>query len=173
MCQIMVIARSTYYEWLNGPESSRDKWYKELLVKIKQLHKESHYIYGSPNITKDLNDMGIAVSRGTVDQLMKRHGIRSKICKKYKATTNSNHNLPVEENIINREFSAKKMDLKWVSDINYIWTDEGWLYLAGIPDLYDGAIVGWLMDKRMKKELVIDALESVCIRRRPEAGVIL
>ena len=104
---------------------------------------------------------------------MRKNGIRSKVKKKYKATTDSNHNLPVAENILNRDFKAYERNRKWLSDITYLWTDEGWLYLAGILDLYDGAIVGWSMNKRMTKELVINTLEEACIRRRPQAGLLL
>jgi len=107
---------------------------------------DSNRVYGSPNITIALNREGIQVSLGTVARLMRKHGIKSKIRKKYKATTNSKHNLPVADNILNREFDAEKRNQKWVSDITYIWTDEGWLYLAAILDLFDKAIVGWSMD---------------------------
>lgn len=88
---------------------------------------------------------------------MKEQGLRSKVCRKYKATTNSKHNLPVAENLLNREFTANRPNQKWVSDITYIPTDEGWLYLAGILDLHGRELIGWAMDSRMKKELVMDA----------------
>jgi putative transposase len=104
---------------------------------------------------------------------MRKNGIRSKVKKKYKATTDSNHDLPVAENILNRDFKAYRRNWKWLSDITYLWTDEGWLYLAGVLDLYDGAIVGWSMNERMTKELVINALEEACTRRNPQAGLLL
>ena len=97
----------------------------------------------------------------------------SGVKKKYKATTDSKHNLPVAENILNRDFKSGKQDKKYVSDITYLWTDEGWLYLAAILDLYDGAIVGWSMNERMTKEIVINALREACMRRNPEEGLIL
>lgn len=104
---------------------------------------------------------------------MRKCGIKSRVVKKYKAMTNSNHDYPVAENILNREFSADSINKKWVSDITYVPTDEGWLYLAGVLDLCDGAIVGYSMDSRMTKELVINALTEACIRRNPDPRLLL
>lgn len=173
MCRTMNISRSGYYASLKRPESARSKRRRELISRITEAHKESFDIYGSPNITVALNRSGIPVSRGTVARLMKNNGIKSRVVKKYKATTNSDHNLPVAENILNREFTSHSINQKWVSDITYVSTDEGWLYLAGILDLCDGAIVGYSMDSRMTKELVINALMEACIRRNPDPGLLL
>ncbi|HNX58486.1 MAG TPA: IS3 family transposase [Spirochaetota bacterium] len=173
MCLAMNVSRSGYYAYFNRPESARSKRHKELRCEIEKIHAESFGVYGSPNITIALNRAGKLVSRGTVARLMRKHGIQAKTRKKYKATTNSKHNLPVADNILNREFTAERRNQKWVSDITYIWTDEGWLYLAAILDLYDEAIVGWSMDSRMTKELVINALTESCIRRKPEPGGLL
>lgn len=173
MCQTMGISRSGYYARLERPESERSKRQKNVLCKIKEIHKNSFGIYGSPTITVELNRTGTSASRGMVGRLMRKNGIRSKIVKKFKATTDSNHDLPVAENILDRIFKTDVRNRKWVSDITYIGTDEGWLYLAGILDLYDGAITGWSMNSRMTKELVIDALTEACIRRNPKQGLIL
>jgi transposase InsO family protein len=169
----MEVSRSGYYAFLKRPESRRSKRQKQVLERIRVIHKESHGIYGAPTITAELNETGMPVSRGMVARLMRKNGIRSKIRKKFKATTDSNHNLPVTENILNRDFNSSSRNKKWVSDITYIDTDEGWLYLAGILDLFDGAIVGWSMDSRMNKSLVIDALIEACIRRTPQPGLLL
>ena len=104
---------------------------------------------------------------------MKEQGLRSKVCRKYKATTNSKHNLPVAENLLNREFTANRPNQKWVSDITYIPTDEGWLYLAGILDLHGRALIGWAMDSRMKKELVMDAFNQAIGRSGHPKGVLI
>ncbi len=173
MCRILKVSRSGYYAYLKRPESKRSKRHKDILEHINRVHRESFTIYGSPMITMQLNNEGIYVSRGIVARLMRRNGIRSKVKRKFKATTDSNHNLPVAENILNRQFKAEARNKKWVSDITYLWTDEGWLYLAGILDLYDGAIVGWSMDSRMTKSLIINALREACIRRNPGSGLIL
>jgi putative transposase len=168
MCQTMEVSRSGYYAFLKRPESKRSKRQKQVLERIRDIHKENHEIYGAPSITVELNETGTPASKGMVARLMRKNGIRSKIKKKYKATTDSNHNLPVSENILNREFASSSRDRKWVSDITYIGTDEGWLYLAGILDLFDGAVVGWSMDSRMNKSLVINALTEACKRRNPK-----
>jgi putative transposase len=173
MCQILNVSRSGYYAFIKRPESKRSKRQAEVLEHIRRVHRNSHQIYGSPNITMELRNEGIHVSKGMVSRLMKKNEIRSKVSKKYKATTDSNHNFPVAENILNREFKASYRNMKWVSDITYIWTDEGWLYLAGILDLYDGGIVGWSMDIRMTKSLVINALHEACRRRNPMPGLII
>jgi putative transposase len=173
MCRILGVSRSGYYASLKQPESRRSKRHKHVLKHIRRIHEENYEIYGSPNITVELQKIGIIISRGQVARLMRKNGIRSRVKKKYKATTDSNHNLPVAENILNRDFKSDRRDKKYVSDITYLWTDEGWLYLAGILDLYNGAIVGWSMNERMTKELVINALKEACRRRKPEAGLIL
>jgi len=173
MCQILQVSRSSYYASLGRPESKRSKRQTEVLEHIRKIHQESHEIYGSPSITKELANAGISASKGMVSRLMRKHGIRSRIRKKYKATTDSNHDLPVAENILNREFKANSRNMKWVSDITYIGTDEGWLYLAGIEDLYHGGIVGWSMSSRMTKSLVIDTLQEACRRTKPSPGLIV
>ena len=133
----------------------------------------SHQIFGSKKITKTLRNRGERVSRGLVSRIMQEKGLRSKVVKKYKATTNSNHNLPVAGNILNREFNTSRLNEKWVSDITYVATDEGWLYVAGILDLYGHEVVGWSMGERMNKELVIDCLNQARGRRGHPRGVLL
>lgn len=173
MCRIMRINRSGYYASIKRPESKQSKRRMQILEEIKRIHRASRRIYGSPNITMALRREGIIVSKGMVSRLMKENGIRSRIKKKYKATTDSNHNLPVAENILNRNFKANARNEKWLSGITYIWTDEGWLYLSGILDVFDGGIVGWSMSDRMCKSLVINALYEACRRRNPKAGLLL
>ncbi|ERI91032.1 integrase core domain protein [Clostridiales bacterium oral taxon 876 str. F0540] len=150
----------------------RSKENKELLKAIKKIHEESHRIYGAPQITKNLPKNQKA-SKGRVARLMRANGIKSKVTKKYKATTNSKHNFPVAENVLNREFTATKPNEKWVSDITYIQTKEGWLYLAAVMDLYGRRIVGWAMDRRMKTSLVSDALKQAVGRVGATEGLIL
>jgi putative transposase len=173
MCQTLQVSRSGYYAFLGRPESERTKRQRHVLEMIKIIHKGSHKIYGAPTITMELNKAGIPASKGMVARLMRKNGIRSKVKRKFKATTDSNHNLPVAENLLNRDFASDSRDKKWLSDITYLWTDEGWLYLAGILDLYDGAIVGWSMDSRMKKSLVMNALAEACRRRNPGSGLLI
>lgn len=155
------------------PQSKRQKENEEILMEIKESHKNSHRVYGSPRITEDLQAKGTKCSKNRVARLMKVHGIIAKAKKKFKATTNSKHNLPVTENLLNQDFVAEKPNTVWVSDITYIWTLEGWLYLAVILDLYSRQVVGWAMSDRLTANFVIKALHQAIGRRNPVRGCIL
>lgn len=124
-------------------------------------------------MTKELQRQGNPVNHKRVERIMKESGIRSKVARKFKATTNSKHNLPVAENILNRQFTAEKPNQKFVSDITYIWTEEGWLYVAGVLDLCGQKLVGLSMSEKMTKELVIDALDSAYKRVGRPIGVLI
>lgn len=137
------------------------------------MFEENHGIYGSRKVKSEVSSPERPVNLKRVSRLMKEQELRSKVCRKYKATTNSRHNLPVAENLLNREFEATKPNQKWVSDITYIPTDEGWLYLAGVLDLCGKELVGWSMDGRMKTELVMDALKQALGRRGKPKGVLI
>lgn len=143
------------------------------MEQIKEIHKKNRQTYGSRKITAELRRSGRLVNHKRVVRLMKKAGIRSKLAKKYKATTNSKHSLPVAENILNREFVADRPNQKMVSDITYLWTDEGWLYIAAVMDLYGQKIVGLSMSERMNKELVINALKGAWWRSGRPSGVLL
>lgn len=172
MCQALHVSRSGYYAYIKRPESKRSVENRKLLDTIRNIHHASRKIYGSPQITKNLPPDQKA-SRGRVARLMQANGIQSKVVKKYKATTNSKHNLPVADNLLNQNFETKKPREKWLTDITYIPTDEGWLYLAGVMDLYGRAIVGWAMDSRMKTELVSSALKQAIGRAGAAKGLIV
>lgn len=128
--------------------------------------------YGSPKITAKLREEGIVVSTKTVAKLMNIMGLRSRTVKKYKATTNSDHRHQVYDNVLNREFKAEAPNRVWVSDITYVPTKQGWVYLASVMDLFSRKIVGWSMGSRMTKELVLEALDKACRRQQPEPGLI-
>lgn len=128
---------------------------------------------GSPGLTRDLNDLGHRYDQKTVAASMKRQGLRAKAAKKFKATTNSNHNLPVAPNLLQQDFTATAPNQKWVGDITYIQTEEGWLYLAVVIDLYSRLVVGWSMDERMTADLVCNALQMALWRRHMPKGVIV
>lgn len=129
-------------------------------------------LYGSLKITAKLREEGIVVSTKTVARHMKKMGLRSRTVKKYKATTNSNHSQPVYDNVLNRKFSVAAPNRVWVSDITYVATEQGWVYLASLMDLFSRKIVGWSMGSRMTKELVLDAFDMACRRQKPEPGLI-
>ncbi|WP_082632170.1 IS3 family transposase [Algoriphagus resistens] len=140
---------SCFYRWLVSPESRGEQRIKLLVEKIQKVHKASRYLYGSPRITAELHKTGDLVSRSYVARLMNRYGIRSKVKKKYKITTDSSHNYRIAENLLQRDFSADSLSRKWVGDITYIHTDKGWLYLTTVIDLEDRKVIGWSLSTNM------------------------
>ena len=174
MAQWLQVSKSGYYAWRKRPQSLRGTENEALLKEIIQIHEASHGTYGSRKITREINRKSEKpVNHKRVERIMRENGIRSKSHKKYKATTNSRHNLPVAENILDRDFTADRPGQKMVSDITYIPTDEGWLYLAGVMDLCGDKIVGVSMGGRMTKELVIAALRDAIRHTKTTEGCIL
>jgi transposase InsO family protein len=165
MCRLLAVSVSGYYSWLNREPSFREKENIKLAVKIKAIFDDEKSRPGAPRVAKRLNAEGEPAGRHRVASIMKQHGWRARAAKKYKATTNSNHKLPVSPNLLEQDFSAQKPNEKWVSDITYVWTDEGWLYLAVVMDLYSRMVVGWSISERMTSKLVIDALQMALWRR--------
>ena len=158
MCRILAVSTSGYYAWRKQPVSEREMANQKLVLKIKEVHTQSDRSYGAPRVYKALRAQGYTCNHKRVERLMRVNDIRAKQSKRYKVTTRSNHAHSVAPNLLARDFKAERPNEKWVSDITYILTAEGWLYLAGVMDLHSRKIVGWAMDKRMKKQLVIDAL---------------
>lgn len=169
MCRVLRASRSGYNDWRERSAAPRQLRQEELLEKIREIHKASRGTYGSPRILRELRDEGIVVNHKTVEELMKRNGIRAKQKKKFKATTNSKHNLPVAENLLNRQFVSNKPNQTWVGDVTYIATDEGWLYLATWIDLFSRKVVGWSMSSRMTADLVVDAFQMALFRQKGRA----
>lgn len=172
MCRVLKVSRSGYYEWRDRSESRRSWSNGRLLEKIKKVHEESRETYGVDRVHGQLIADGETCGRNRVARLMKDSNIRSKRMKKYRATTDSKHNHPVAENLLDRDFTVEAPDEVWVSDITYIPTGEGWLYLAALKDLFQKKIVGWSMGERITKELTVSALEMAIDRRRPPVGLI-
>jgi transposase InsO family protein len=172
MCCVLGVSKSGYFKWLKRPKSDRQKQHEKLSQDILQTHLEYKQRYGSVKIAKTLNNRGVKVSERTVSRIMTKNNWKSCTVKKYKATTNSKHQHPVSDNVLDRQFKASKPNQSWVTDITYIPTNEGWLYLATVMDLYSRKIVGWAMDKTMTKELVIAALKMAYKRQKPGKGVI-
>lgn len=173
MCRLLSVSRSGYYGWKNRPLSDRDQANQKLLTEIKRVFEDEKGRPGSPRISRRLQEEGKPASRHRVAKLMKDNGLRAKAAKKYKATTNSNHSLPVAPNLLEQNFTADVPDPKWVSDITYIWTEEGWLYLAVVLELYSRRVIGWAIGERMTAALVCDALVMALWRRHMPKGVIV
>jgi transposase InsO family protein len=142
MCQVLGVSKSGYYNWRKRPKSEQKKRKEALTKKVKRIFIESKERYGSPKITEILRQQGIHTTERTVSNIMRENNLRSKVTKKYKATTNSKHNLPVFPNRLNQNFKVNRPGEVWVSDITYIWTKEGWLYLASVMDLFSRRIIG-------------------------------
>ena len=165
MCRVLEVSASGYYRWRSQPKSQRAKENEELLGKIRQLHTRSRNHYGSPKIYRSLRQSGEVCNHKRIERLMRENGILARRVKKFKVTTNSNHREPVAENLLDRQFTVCQPDKVWVSDITYVWTDEGWLYLAIFLDLYSRLVVGWSMSERMTTELIISAFQMGQARR--------
>ena len=146
----MKVSVSGYYVWSHRAPSARSQYNVYLTNKIKVVYEQSKKRYGSPRITKDLNESGVKVSQPRVAKLMKKAGIRSVIKKKYKVTTDSSHSYPVVENILARNFSSPQINRAWVSDLTYIHTPDGWVFLTTVIDLFDRKVVGWSLSETMK-----------------------
>lgn len=173
MCRMVSVSRSGYYDWRNRPYSHRNQANQLLATEIKRIFDDENGRPGSPRITQRLQEEGHSASRHRVARIMRNNGWRAKAAKKYKATTNSNHSLPVAPNLLEQNFTADAPDQKWVSDITYIWTDEGWLYLAVVLELYSRRVIGWAINERMTAALVCDALMMALWRHRMPKGVIV
>ena len=173
MCQALQVSRGGYYTWLDRPLSQRDTVNMKLLKRIKSIHAESDSNYGSPRITDSLHGEGYTVSRPRVARLMRKNNIRAKTLRKFKVTTDSNHEYSISPNLLQQDFSADRPEAIWVSDISYIFTQEGWLYLTIVLDLYNRMIVGWAMSNSLRaSETTIPALEQACSRFDPIPGLI-
>lgn len=172
MCLVLGVTRSGYHAWKRRGLSQRARRDAELLGKIRESHRLSKGRYGSPNIHEDLREQDERVGRKRVARLMRAAGIRSKVARRFKVTTQSKHNQPVAENLLARDFTADAPNRAWVSDITYLWTREGWLYLCVVLDLWDRKIVGWSMGERLVAELAVDALKKAVALRRPAEGLL-
>ena len=173
LCKIMEVSRSGYYSWLERPESALAKRHHLLESKINIIFNKSRQTYGYRRITGSLKAQGESCGKHQVVNLMRKLNIRSITKRKFKATTNSKHAHPIHSNALNREFNAIKANQKWSADITYISTQEGWLYLAVVVDLFSRNIVGWAMDKRMTEDLTINALRMALFRRKVTSGLLL
>jgi transposase InsO family protein len=168
----MQVSKSGYYTWLNHKECERTKENKQLLKEIYQIHQASRQTYGSPRIHAQLKAKGCKYGEKRVARLMHLNGIKPKWKKKFKTTTDSKHSLPVAENKLNQEFEVTAPNQKWTADITYVWTKEGWLYLAVVLDLFSRRIVGWSMQAGLSRKLVIAALQMAVQTRHPPDGLL-
>jgi transposase InsO family protein len=172
MCRVIQVSRSGYYEWLNNSGSTRARQDNKLVLMMKLIFEEGRGNYGSRTIKKKLERKGEFTSRRRIIRLMRQENMICKIKRKYKTTTDSKHNLPIAANLLNRQFNVDQPNRYYVGDITYIATNEGWLYLATVIDLYSRKIVGWSMADNMKADLVNNALLMAIWQRKPAKGLV-
>jgi putative transposase len=172
MCRVMRVSPSGYYGWSGRGASEREIDDARLIDKIRSIYEESNGIYGVRRIYRQLLGDGERCSRNRVARLMRKCGIKARRRRKYQVTTDSKHNFPVAENLLAREFFSAGPNQVWASDITYIWTLEGWLYLAAVIDLHSRMVVGWSMSERLDRSLVLDGLSMAVGRRNPGPGLI-
>jgi transposase InsO family protein len=172
MCEVLGVSPQGFYAWRSRPTSEQQQRRDALLVEIRAVHAEVKECYGSPRIHAELQAKGVACCVNTVAKLMHDNDIRAKTARKFRNTTDSNHSLSVADNLLERRFAASGPNEKWVADISYIATREGWLYLAVVEDLYSRMVVGWSMADHLQSRLVVDALEMAVRRRLPEEGLL-
>ena len=172
MRRIMSVSASGYYAWLDRPLSKRALEEMWLEVEIRAAHKRTRQTYGPERLQHDLAEHGIQVGICRIKRIRRKLGLRCKQQRKFKATTDSRHTLPVAENILGQQFVAYEPNAVWVSDITYVPTDEGWLYLAGHKDLFNGEVVGYAMGERLSRNLVSQSLLRAVATKRPDKGLL-
>jgi putative transposase len=172
LCDALGVSAAGYYAWRDRPASARQQRQDTLLVEIRAIHAEFKARYGSPRVHAELAARGPDCCVNTVAKLMREHEIRAKTARKFRCTTDSDHDLPVADNLLDRQFDRAGPNEAWVADITYIPTREGWLYLAAVEDLYSRRVVGWSMAEHLESRLVYDALTLAVERRLPDAGLL-
>ncbi len=172
MCETLGVGRTSYYDWLKSTPSARTLESQKLASQVKEVFIASRCTYGTRRIRHILNNQGIKISRRRVGKLMKQQQLTCKTKRKFKLTTDSKHALPISPNLLKREFHTCQPNQKYVGDITYLWTQEGWLYLAVVIDLFSRRIVGWSMQSHMKASLVNDALLMALWERKPARGLL-
>ncbi len=172
LCRIVDVTPRGYRAWRNRPASRRQREDMVLLAHIREHHRLSLNSYGRPRMTEELKEIGLDVGHRRVGRLMRQNGISVVRTRKHKVTTDSNHTFNIAPNLLNRNFTADRSNQKWVVDMSYVWTREGWLYLAVILDLFSRRVIGWAVSNRMKRDLAIRALNMAIALRRPPRGCI-
>jgi putative transposase len=172
MCLVMEVSRSGYYRYLKATPSKKSQLEAKLVLEVKALAVESQNSYGNRMMAKNLQAKGYQVGRYAARTLMRKANVECKQRRRYRVTTNSAHCLAVAENVLNREFIVAAPNWAWVTDITYLWTLEGWLYIAAVLDLFSRRAVGWAMSNHMREPLITEALQMALGRRRPQAGLL-
>ena len=171
LCKVLGVSQSGYFAWRRRPASSRQREDLVLLAHIRSAFALSNETYGSPRMTRELQESGLRVGRRRTARLMRENGLKARQKRRFKRTTDSHHPLPIAPNLLDQDFSAERPNEKWNADISYVWTGEGWLYLAVVLDLFARRVVGWAVSDRLHKELALEALRKALAIRRPGEGL--
>lgn len=172
MCRVLRVSRSGYYAWRRRPISPSRQQNEALAVEIRRVHRENRRCYGSPRIHEQLQDEGVRCGKKRIERVMRENGIRAKQSRRFRRTTDSNHAYPIAPNVLQRRFDAEHPNQVWASDITYIATREGWLYLAVVLDLFSRRVVGWSMKATLSQSLALDALRMALMQRTPPRGLV-
>ena len=172
LCRVLEVTRQGYYAFAKRPASARASNDAILRERVRTVHEESRRRYGSPRILRQLHRDGVKVGKRRVENAMRSMGLAARIPRRFRVTTAANPKHMVEPNVLARDFTATRPDQRWVTDITYVWTDEGWCYLAVILDLFSRAVVGWALDTTISTSLPLAALDMAVRRRRPSSGLL-
>lgn len=171
LCKVLGVSQSGYFAWRSRPACQRQRDDLVLLAHVRSAFALSNKTYGSPRLTRELQDQGLSIGRRRTARLMRENNLKARQPRRFKRTTDSLHAFPVAPNLLDQDFAAERPDEKWGADLSYIWTREGWLYLAVVIDLYARRVVGWAVGDRLHKELPLAALRRALAVRRPAAGL--
>ena len=172
MCRMLAVSRAGFYAWRRRPAAARTREDQVLAVAVAAIYAEHHGRYGSPRVRMELRDRGQRSGRKRIARLMRLQGLRARPRRRYQTSTDCRHGLPVCSNLLARRFAVAQPNTAWVTDMTYLWTAQGWLYLAVIIDLFSRRIVGWSMSERIDRKLALDALRMALAQRRPQPGLI-
>jgi len=172
MCRVLTVGRSSYYTWKKRGKSMREKANDRLVLEIRAIHEKSRRIYGSPRITAELRAKDIRCTKNRVARLMRENQIVAKTKRRFRITTDSKHRLAISPNLLHQDFTADACHKKWTGDITYVWTMQGFMYLAVVLDCFNREVVGWAMRTRMTRDIVIEALAMAIERKRPQKGLV-
>ena len=172
LCRVLEVSRSGYYAFEKHTPSDREVSDQELVTRIEAIHRRNRGVYGSPRVHRELRNEGHRVGRKRVARLMRQNGIVGRRRRRFCRTTDSRHGLPIAENILDRQFTVTQPNVVWVTDITYVRTYEGWLYLAAVLDLFSRRVVGYAMSSQIDRQLILSALEAAWRLRKPDRGLL-
>ena len=172
MCRLLRVSRSGYYDWSTRRESARDLRDRELTLLVRQMHLESNGVYGARKLQRELLEIGEPCGRHKVARLMRESGLKGCPKRRFRRVADASPGHPVAANLLKRDFTATRINERWAADITFIWTRQGWLFLAVVMDLYSRRIVGWSMDRRIGRHLVLDAMTMALGYRQPSESLL-